>query len=125
MVDAQCLEGQCSGSVGDVPAACKRSMEDKRTDAPAQNLNDSHAVRRLHPSQGGAPVRGNELLIGPGGSMQQHHRDFCSWMCLCSRLHSSSLVRPLKWILAQAHLLKRDEAKRKPAFSLCCIWASR
>lgn len=47
-------------------------MEDKRTDAPAQNLNDSHAVQRLHPSQGGAPVRGNELLIGPQGSMQQH-----------------------------------------------------
>lgn len=44
-----------------------------------RDLGDRHAVRRLCPSQGGAPVRGNNVLIGASVSMQQQHRDFCSW----------------------------------------------
>jgi hypothetical protein len=46
-------------------------------------------VQRLHPSQGGAPVRGNDVLIGSQVSMQQQHdRDFCSLQtpaCLVER----------------------------------------
>lgn len=44
-----------------------------------RDLDDRHAVQRLRPSQGGPPVRGNDVLIGAQVSMQQQHRDFCSW----------------------------------------------
>ena len=47
------------GGGGDVPLPGYDQGMNKRTNVPARDLNDSHVVQRLHPSQGGAPARGS------------------------------------------------------------------